>query len=354
MQYSILIACIVAPILAPAVLFALLSKGKMIDKVKSLVTLNSRESLIKQKIFWLSLIVPVCYFFVFGYICWLGYSIDLSLTGVENFLKISTLPLALLSAAVPLGVVVASFHSTQQTAEQIRVTLHKNNLDSYYAHRTDFYNHFSRHIEVNYLNVLPGKFKPHPLLYCNCVSGVPEDGAPTAHADFFQDLGNHLNTAANSLDAIFDASYTPGLFLEYMGVFCVDIHYVAAQLGLPEIYLDLASHSYQITLPPGKPYKSGAQFISLGTTDAEALAAFRYAWDFYISLCMYMGVYPTILPKDIDHVTNGGRTFVKPGYGNIKRIFREEVEKLRLDPEVRIIKGAEIVSNAERRGVPEP
>lgn len=354
MQYSILIACIVAPILAPAVLFALLSKGKMIDKVKSLVTLNSRESLIKQKIFWLSLIVPACYFFVFGYICWLGYSIDLSLAGVENFLKISTLPLALLSAALPLGVVVASFHSTQQTAEQIRVTLHKNNLDSYYAHRADFYNHFSRHIEVNYLDVLPGKFNSHPLLYCNCVSGVPGDGTPTANADFFEDVGNHLNTAANSLDAIFSDPYTPELFLEYMAGFCANVHNVAAQLGLPEIYLDLARDSYQITLPPGKPYRSGVQFISLGTTDAEALAAFRYAWDFYISLCGYMGVYPRVLPKDIEYISSGGRVFVKPGYGNIKTIFREEVERLRLDPEVRVIKGAEIVSDAERRGVPEP
>ncbi|WP_324830488.1 hypothetical protein [Pseudomonas saxonica] len=352
MQYFILIACIAGPILIPAVLLIFLSKGRLIDRFESLVTLNSRESLIKQKLFWLSLIIPLCYFFVFGYICWLGYNIDLSQAGVEQFLRISSLPLALLSAAVPLGVVVASFHSTQQTAEQIRTTLHKNNLDSYYAHRADFYNHFARHVEVNYLEVLLGKFKPHPLLYFNCVSGGPGEGIPNANSDYFKEVGDYLNAAANSLDAIVGAPYTHALFLEYVANSCANVYRVAEMLGLPEIYLDVAKYSYQITFPPGKPYKSEVQFVTLGTTDAHALAAFRYTWDFYTSLCGYMGIQPVTLPIDINHIASGGRTFVKPGYGNIKIIFREEIEKLRLDPHVKVIKGSEIVSNAEKRGVP--
>ena len=349
MQYFMLIACIVGPILAPAVLFVTFSNGRLIHRLKSLITLNSRESLLKQKLFWLSLIIPLCYFFIFGYICWQGYSIDLSQAGVEQFLKISSLPLALLSSAVPLGVVVASFHSTQQTGEQIRVTLHKNNLDSYYAHRTDFYNHFSRHVDIDYLGVISGKFQPHPLLYWNCVSGVPGDGAPTANSDFFEEVGSYFIEAARSLDKIFGSTYTHPLLFDYLINTCANIYRIANTLGLREIYLDLANDSYQITFPPGNPYKSETQFITLGTTDAHALAAFRYSWDFYTSLCIYIGLTPVTLPDDTDHIGNGGRTFQKLGYRNIESIFLVEIEKLRLNPQIRIIKGSDIVSSAGRR-----
>ena len=92
------------------------------EKIKSTLTINPSKGLLHQKLFWLCIIIPASYFMLFGCIAWKGYTLLLTADGFATFLSISTLPLALLSTSLPLTVIVASFHSTHQTAIQINHT----------------------------------------------------------------------------------------------------------------------------------------------------------------------------------------------------------------------------------------
>jgi hypothetical protein len=111
---------VLLPAIVPALLFALFQeKDTFANKVIRVVTLDPLNGLLHQRLFWLCIVVPLSYFIIFGCIAWNGYSIILSTEGLATFLSISTLPLGLLSISLPLTVIVASFHSTQQTARQI-------------------------------------------------------------------------------------------------------------------------------------------------------------------------------------------------------------------------------------------
>lgn len=110
---------IVIPIFAPLFILSCFGKGDTTDKWLNLWKFDYRKSLIAQKLFWACLLIPCCLFLSFGYIAWQSYSIDLTSKGLEEFIKISKLPLALLSTAIPFGAIAASFHSTEQTGKQI-------------------------------------------------------------------------------------------------------------------------------------------------------------------------------------------------------------------------------------------
>lgn len=116
-------------------------------------------------------------------------------------------------------------------------------------------------------------------------------------------------------------------------------------LGLREIYLELSADSYQITFPPSSKQPNGMQLVTLGTTSNEAIAALRYARDFYISLCGFSGVKYREIWKAFQYLTEGGQVFTKPGYGNVEKIFAHEIEQYRLDPKIKVIKVSDIVQN---------
>lgn len=343
MTWGTLAVHLAAPVAIPAVLLLIFSSGNFLNRAVQLVSLKSSESLIKQRLFWLSLMVPTCLFFSFGFICWQGYELSLTPSGVDTFLKISTLPLALLSSSIPLGVVVASFHSTQQTAEQIKSAAHKNSLDSYYAHRNEFFSHFSRHAPLKYYEALEGKFQPHPLLYTNCTLGEPDSGTPRANTEFYEELDSLFSSAAKFLHMVINYDYDDTHATYYLCHACTSIYQIADKLGLREIYLELASNSYQITFPPSPTQPRGMQLVTLGTTSKEAIAALRYARDFYISLCGFSGVKYGEIWKPFRYLTEGGQAFTKPGYGNVEKIFSNEIAQYRLDPTIKVIKVSDIV-----------
>lgn len=123
MENLYLAMMITMPTVIPALLSTLIqTSGTLSQRVAKAVTLDPLKGLLHQRFFWLCIAIPLIYFFTFGYVAWNGYSIELSSDGLANFLSISTLPLGLLSISLPLTVVAASFHSTHQTAIQIKQT----------------------------------------------------------------------------------------------------------------------------------------------------------------------------------------------------------------------------------------
>lgn len=323
MDYFYLALHLVLPLAVPVFVMLLCASGSFQDRLGDLFSLRSNESLIRQKLFWLSLVVPFGLFFSFGFICWKGYRLELSQEGISLFLNISTFPLTLLSAAIPLGVVVASFHSTQQTAEQIKQAGVKNNLEAYYLHRTEFFKHFERHGAVSYLGVVEGKFIPHALLYNNCSPGDPEFGVPKRNEYYFMQIDAAFSSAATFMHIVFTKPYSEWVFSAYLMNACVSMHAVGRLLGLSELYRDMVGNSLVVEVPV-QSGKESENYMTVGRTATDFIAIFRYARDFYVNLSAFYGYECPDLPDDVKYLGSGGKVFTLPGWSNVAK-FREDL-----------------------------
>tara|TARA_R110002110_G_scaffold383611_1_gene595090 strand:- start:539 stop:1078 length:540 start_codon:yes stop_codon:yes gene_type:complete len=162
--------------------------------------LNPEKGLLKQGLLWVSLLLPVSYFLVFGSIAWAGYEIDISSAGLSTFFRISTIPLTVLSLTLPLTVLVSRFYSTEQTARQIAITLHKNNLDAFYSHRSELFSYFDRLQEVDYFGALKGRFNVYPRVHKNFFKGRPDLGVPEINVEMFNQIERALQSARVQVD----------------------------------------------------------------------------------------------------------------------------------------------------------
>ncbi|RWT91174.1 hypothetical protein DN590_19380, partial [Citrobacter freundii] len=105
----------------------------------------TEKSLLEQKLFWLSIGLPLFSFFYFGIFSWWGKTPVLSAHGYARFYEISKFPLMLLASSVPLGAIVNNIHRTIQTEtqllrteNQIELVKIKNKSDSFYAHQKSY------------------------------------------------------------------------------------------------------------------------------------------------------------------------------------------------------------------------
>jgi len=108
------------------------------------------EPLSHQPLFKASIIIPIVSFLTFGLISWLGHNVQLDSEGLNNFLSISKLPLALLSLAAPFAVIVNNIHRTIQMKAQIQEAKKKNSTDIYYSHQ--------KHITELFSNIITDPF----------------------------------------------------------------------------------------------------------------------------------------------------------------------------------------------------
>ncbi|MDM9283984.1 hypothetical protein QU814_12535 [Providencia rettgeri] len=92
------------------------------------------DSLDKQYLFWLGIIVPIGVFFYLEYFVFLSNEINFDSAGFSVFFDESKLPLGVLALSPIFGVIVSNIHRTIQTEKQISVSEQKNISDSFYAH----------------------------------------------------------------------------------------------------------------------------------------------------------------------------------------------------------------------------
>nr|WP_283092805.1 hypothetical protein [Providencia rettgeri] len=109
-------------------------------KAREIVKLTP-DSLDKQNLFWIAILLPIFSFVLFGIVAWYGTELDGSWQGYNKFLEISKLPLGILAFSPIFGVFVSNIHRTIQTKEQIertedqiKITKLKNNFDSFNSH----------------------------------------------------------------------------------------------------------------------------------------------------------------------------------------------------------------------------
>lgn len=246
------------------------------------LTLHVDRGLFKQGLFWLFILIPFCYFLALSIIAWQGYSILLTLNGLNEFIKISVVPLATLSLAVPLSVLVSRLHATKQTAEQIRITRQKNNIDLFHSHRKELFSYFLQIGKEKYFDCFEAEYKVHPRIHKIFFSGSPEEGSPEINELAFAQVERDLRLAKKLLDDVISDKNPKMTFNFYIANLCPAIYRLSYDLGLPEIYRNLADKSVC--------YKSGNdRFHTVGKSTDEIIAAYRYAKNYFINLCDFAG-----------------------------------------------------------------
>ncbi|MCG7327358.1 hypothetical protein [Achromobacter sp. ACRQX] len=323
-----LLALILLPLLVPTIAIAgILGRGPwLFDRLRSTLTLDEESGLSEQGLLWISILSPFLYFLALGAVSWAGYSISLTSEGLKVFVSISALPLGVLSIALPLSVLVSRLHATKQTAKQIKITQQKNNIDLFHSHRKELFSYFSQIGEVEYLDCIIGKFKVHPRVHKVFFTGKPERGIPLVNEDAFEDIERELSSARWQLDAVIRDKNPQLTYSFYIANFCSTIYRLSQKLGLPEIYVELAQNS--LLVPTVLNGDKKMELLTVGTTTNEAVAAFRYAKDYFANLCDFAGRESKALDDDeLIYIDMGGKFRTIKTEKVIERLHKNEIQQ---------------------------
>lgn len=288
MDLVLIASLVLLPVSIPALACYIYIKYEHPSKTwKNIIKINPETGLLQQPILWLSILAPTAYFIAFGSVVWSDYSPDVSAAGLSKFLTISVFPLTLLSLAVPLSVIVASFHSTEQTATQIKITTHKNNLESYYSHRNELFNYFDRLGPQTYLSLFKAKFHVHPRLHKLFFIGSPDRGVPEVNEQMFNEVEQHLASARTFLAMVITGDIDANRLDEiYILNLCSHIHFLINLFNIsPDLEPVLSRSEFIPVIINGKMEK----IRTIGRTSTDIVATYRYARAFYRNLCDFAG-----------------------------------------------------------------
>lgn len=190
--------------------------------------LLNEKNLLKQKLFWLSIGIPVLSFCYFGLFAWWGKVPVLSAHGYARFYEISKFPLMLLASSVPLGAIVNNIHRTIQTETQLSRTEHqielvkaKNKSDSFYAHQKSYADIFKTvpSFIVNRSYTEHGDEKKyvelsiaHPyILYMNIFtnSSIDEGYDKTVSPNFITRVQNYYTKINQAIQSCYEKEISP-------------------------------------------------------------------------------------------------------------------------------------------------
>tara|TARA_R110002110_G_scaffold383611_1_gene595089 strand:- start:147 stop:488 length:342 start_codon:yes stop_codon:yes gene_type:complete len=105
----------------------------------------------------------------------------------------------------------------------------------------------------------------------------------------------------------------------------VTIHWRSHALGLPEIYKDIAEKSILIEVDVKGNGKE--EYLSVGKTTDDLVAAYRYASDYFRNLCDFSGHPIEEVEEEFKYIETGGkfRTINVPGV--VEELHRYEISK---------------------------
>lgn len=250
--------------------------------------LHPEKGLMNHGLLWFTILTPFTYFVVVGAVAWMPYNLEMSSEGFSTFISISTLPLAILSLALPLPVLVSRFHATQQTATQIKVTKLKNNIDVFYAHRKAMFEYFDRVPSVSFEGFKVCEFKVHPRVHINAFRGSkPEQGSPTLNKDFFETIERNLLSARTMAHHTL-TEQDPHKGLAFYRNSCIAIWNVSRMLLISEMFTIISENSIAIK-ERGRADPREAYVITVGQSTAELIGAYRACRSFYRILCEFSG-----------------------------------------------------------------
>ncbi|WP_458377754.1 hypothetical protein [Pseudomonas fluorescens] len=317
MEIAKLIAVLIFPLLIPTAGLFILARmrGRRDVTLLELYRFKPNESLLHQWGFWLSIFIPVFYFIGFGLIAWQDYDLLLTGQGLQTFISISTLPLALLSVAIPAAAIVASFHSTEQTAAQIRLT-------SYYSHKNDFHAHLDKTGKNNYLGRFEVAHNVHPQLYLIFFNGRPEEGVPRLNLDRFREVESMLSDARKYIHLFFEEKeYGNALYL-YLSETCPALRKIMGRFSFRDVSAALKDKSSTYDW-------LGKVGWTVGDSAADLIAVYRYALVWYLDLCGAAGYRSPDFSfvKSISYFETTDEFLLMEGSKYIEQIHRDDIAK---------------------------
>ncbi|EGH99277.1 hypothetical protein [Pseudomonas syringae] len=273
------------------------------QRITTAFVLNTSEGLIKQGLLWAAILAPLLNGFALGFWAWKGHGPLFNPEGFAEFIKISLLPLGVMSISLPLAGLISRVHSTQQAAKQIQqaetqieINSFKSNLDAFYAHRKGLVEYFSGLPEIDYFGRGKFDFKIHPVLHKRFFNGSPKHGWPSVNDDAFLVIESKLMLAAELLKPVLDMGrVSDPKALDFYLNSCSAIFVVAERLGIKKIYHDLVQEGITVKHEDG-------HVVSLGVTTADVLASIRFALEFFNNLCDYAGRVRMEVPCDLEVV----------------------------------------------------
>ncbi len=289
---------------------------------KSIFILDERE-LESQGPFWLSILIPILYFFHLGYYSWENHHLHLSGEGIKLFFEISKMPLAILSISVPATILISRMHASKQVAKQIKITEEKNNIDLYSSYRKDLVDYFKNIEKVNFCGCLEVKFKLHNRIYKEFFVGSPIHGIPTVNVEAFKYIETTLSSARNQLNKIIRGHELYSVSDTYLA-FCNSILVVSAKLYLFDVHKLAGDRGVLVPIERSE-LDDVNELITLGTTSGEAVAAYRCVRDFFYHLCDYTGYESSLIDKKDTAIIDEGEKYLNVNdYFIIERLFENE------------------------------
>lgn len=305
MEYLNLVICIfLPPFLSVVVIFASVclsphSYKKISARIRDAVSLHAERGLMHQRLLWIGLLTPIFYFLVIGLFVWMDCSPDISAEGFKMFIQISTLPLGILSLAIPFSVLVSRFHATEQTAIQIKAAKAKNNMDAFYSHRKAMFDYFDKINERDFDGGIEGRFEIEPTLHKRAFwGGSPVLGMPSPHDAFFEFIEERLTSARTFIHHVL---FEEELFkrLAFYKNACDALWSISCSMSLDGLVKDLINNGHAIKelnrVAPEETYT-----LTVGKTTAELIGAYRYCRQYYRYLCDFAG-YKSSFLKMIDY-----------------------------------------------------
>lgn len=318
--------CLAATIITPLTLTILavmccIGSGNNIKRMLSSVfELRPEQGLVKQGLLWLAIGIALNLGLAIGVWAWSGYNINLSSEGYRTFVEISILPLAIMSISLPLASLVSRFHSTQQAARQISITLFKNNLDAFSAHRKGMLEYFSGFDVMTYFDEFTFEYKVHPILHKRFFSGSPEKGWPSRNEVAFDEVERYLNQAATFLIPVLSGTSKARLN-DYLHA-SLNIYLAAEGLNIKEVTHCMARRGVYV-----KWINSEGGVSTLGVKALETLAALRFSREFYNNFCDFSGRTRMKMSKELEEVFLKTEYWLKKGE-HIGAIHLEELAPL--------------------------
>ncbi|WP_248764626.1 hypothetical protein [Pseudomonas protegens] len=287
--------------------------------------LHPEKGLMNHGLLWFSILTPVLYFITIGYVSWAPYTLDMSSKGFAKFISISTLPLAILSLAIPLPVLVSRFHATQQTATQIKVTKLKNNIDIFYAHRKAMFEYFDRIPKVKFEDAIECEFKVQPRLHINAFRGSkPEQGSPAIFEEFFKSIESNLFSARTMAHHTLTEEDVHKRLAFYRNS-CIALWDASRKLLIGEMFTAISDNSIVIK-EARRTNPRDAYVITIGQTTSELIGSYRMCRSFYRILCEFSG-YESEFFKAVDNeedifaAIDSGRRYAELSENPVEKIL---------------------------------
>ncbi|KAA0984021.1 hypothetical protein FQ192_28805 [Pseudomonas sp. ANT_J12] len=318
--------CLAVTVVTPVILtilgvmYCVGSGNNIKSKFLSVFELRPEHGLVKQGLLWLAIGLPLNLGLGLGIWVWSGYSINLSAEGYRKFVEISILPLAIMSISLPLASLVSRFHSTQQAAKQISITLFKNNLDAFSAHRKGMLDYFSDFDPMKYFDELTFEYKVHPVLHKRFFSGTPEKGWPSRNEASFDEVERHLKQAATFIIPVLSGT-SKARVNDYLHA-SLNIYLAAEALHIKEIIHGMARRGVYV-----KWNSSDGGVSTLGVKTLETLAALRFSREFYNNFCDFSGRARMEMSNELEEVFLKTEYWLKKGE-HIEAIHLEELARL--------------------------